>query len=84
MGTVLTESHLCSQLLTSHFLSIFSCLLESFIQTLFLHTASHLVSRNSHPLDLATRLCTQPVLETAAEGIYKQGMLLNKLIHYTK
>lgn len=81
--TVLTESRLCclsSQ--TSRFPSIFSCLVESFTRTLFLHPTSHLVSHSSHPLDLATRLCMQPVRKAAAEGIYKQGMWLNQIIHY--
>lgn len=80
---VLTESRLCclgSQ--TSRFPSIFSCLVESFTRTLFLHPTSHLVSHSSHPLDLATRLCMQPVRKAAAEGIYKQGMWLNQIIHY--
>lgn len=66
------------------FLFIFSCLLKSLIWTQLLHTTSHLVLHNSHPLDLASRLCAQPVHKTAAEGIYqKKCMLLNKIINYT-
>lgn len=69
MSAVLTERHLCSQLLTSPFHLLLSvCKVSSG------KFHSHFIRQIQQPV------CARNLF--AAEGMYKQGMLLNKIIHY--